>query len=182
MTKDTRKIKSRACRALIPGSFDPITLGHLDVIKRAAAMFDEVVVAVMTNDMRSYVANAAVKEYLFSMEERQRLAALACEGLDNVWVIASSARLIDLFDTVDASVIVKGVRNQTDYLYEQKHALWNRGHNPRAETVYLPADAGFDAISSTRVREAIGKGEPLGGLVPPRVADAIAQMLSEREG
>ena len=179
-SKETRK--TRACRALIPGSFDPVTLGHVDVIRRAAAMFDEVVVAVMTNDMRAYVADAAVKTYLFSMEDRQRLVALACAELPNVWVIASTARLIDLFDAVDASVIVKGVRNQTDYLYEQKHALWNRGHNPRAETVYLPADEQYDAVSSTRVRAAIEQGEPLDGLVPPAVAAEIAALLDRREG
>lgn len=176
------EIKSRACRALIPGSFDPVTLGHLDVITRAAAMFDEVVVAVMTNDMRAYDAGAAVKKYLFSMEERQHLTALACEGMKNVWVISSNARLIDLFDTVDASVIVKGIRNETDYLYEQKHALWNRGHNPRAETVYLPADERFDDISSTRVREAIARGETTEGLLPTSVAQEIARILAEREG
>lgn len=182
MAEQKEQIKSRACRALIPGSFDPVTLGHLDVIARAAAMFDEVVVAVMTNDMRAYVADAAVKKYLFSMEERKQLVALACEELKNVWVISSGARLIDLFDAVDASVIVKGIRNEGDYLYEQKHALWNRGHNPRAETVYLPADERFDDISSTRVREAIERGESLDALLPPTVAHAVAKILSEREG
>ena len=181
MNETSNTSKSRACRALIPGSYDPVTLGHLDVIRRASAMFDEVVVAVMTNDMRAYVADAAVKTYLFSMEERQRLVALACHDLPNVWVIASTARLIDLFDAVDASVIVKGVRNETDYLYEQKHALWNRGHNPRAETVYLPADERYDAISSTCVRAAIEKGEPLEELVPSAVASEIANILKERE-
>ena len=176
-----KKTSGRCSRALIPGSYDPVTVGHMDVIRRAAAMFDEVVVAVMTNDMRAYVADAAVKQYLFTMEQRQQLLALACEGLSNVWVIASTARLIDLFDAVDASVIVKGVRNQTDYLYEQKHALWNRGHNPRAETVYLPADERYDDISSTRVRAAIEHGESLEGLVPPEVARAIDELLTQGE-
>jgi pantetheine-phosphate adenylyltransferase len=175
-----QKRASRACRALIPGSFDPITLGHLNVIRRASAMFDEVVVAVMTNDMRAYVATATSKQYLFRMEERQRMVALACEDIKNVWVIASTARLIDLFDTVDASIIVKGVRNEADYLYEQKHALWNRGHNPRAETVYLPADEQFDAVSSTRVRQAIENGAPLDDLVPAAVAQEIEKILAER--
>lgn len=179
--KQASTSETRVRRALLPGSFDPVTLGHMDVIRRAAAMFDEVVVAVMTNDMRQYVATAAVKQYLFSMEERKQLLSLACEGLPNVWVIASTARLIDLFDAVDATVIVKGVRNEQDYLYEQKHALWNRAHNPRAETVYLPADEQFDAVSSTRVREAIERGESLCTLVPDTVAAAIADILAERE-
>lgn len=164
----------RTFRALIPGSFDPITMGHLDVIRRAAAMFDEVVVAVMTNDMRAYVADAAVKTYLFSMEERKKLAELACEPWENVHVIASDARLIDLFDALEATVIVKGVRNPEDFLYEQQHAHWNRTHNSRAETLYLPADPAFDTISSTRVRSAIADGERWDDLVPPKVATAIA--------
>ena len=108
------------------------------------------------------------------------MVALACEDIKNVWVIASTARLIDLFDTVDASIIVKGVRNEADYLYEQKHALWNRGHNPRAETVYLPADEQFDAVSSTRVRQAIENGAPLDDLVPAAVAQEIEKILAER--
>jgi pantetheine-phosphate adenylyltransferase len=174
-----KESKTRACRALIPGSFDPITVGHMDVIRRAAAMFDEVIVAVMTNDMRAYVPTAAVKQYLFTMEQRQRLVAAACAEMDHVWVIASSDRLIDLFDAVDASVIVKGVRNEVDYLYEQKHALWNRGHNPRAETVYLPADEALGDVSSTRVRRAIEVGEPLEGLVP---AQALALMTAFLQG
>ena len=169
--------KTRACRALIPGSFDPVTVGHMDVIRRAAAMFDEVVVAVMTNDMRAYDPAAALKQYMFTMEQRQNLVAAACADLKNVWVVASSDRLIDLFDAVDASVIVKGVRNETDYLYEQKHALWNRGHNPRAETVYLPADEALGDVSSTRVRRAIGAGESLEGLVPEEIVSLIAEFL-----
>ena len=162
-------------KALIPGSFDPITNGHVDVIRRAAAMFDEVVVAVMTNDMRAYVADAPVKHYMFTMEQRQQLVALACQELENVWVIASTARLIDLFDAVDASVIVKGIRNETDYLYEQKHALWNRGHNPRAETLYLPCDDALSEISSTAVRALIEQGKTPEGLV----ADAALAKLVE---
>lgn len=178
MTKD---YTARTRRALIPGSFDPITVGHLDVIRRAAAMFDEVIVAVMTNDMRAYVPGAAVKQYLFSMERRREMVAAACRGLDNVWVVSSTDRLIDLFDAVDASVIVKGVRNETDYLYEQKHALWNRSHNPRAETVYLPADESLGDVSSTRVRRAIEAGEPTDALLPPEVSALIASYRAEDE-
>ena len=179
--EQTQRNTGRVRRALIPGSFDPITNGHVDVIRRAAAMFDEVVVAVMTNDMRVYVADAPVKHYMFTMEQRQQLVALACQELENVWVIASTARLIDLFDAVDASVIVKGIRNETDYLYEQKHALWNRGHNPRAETLYLPADPTYDTVSSTRVRAAIQNGEPLDDLLPACVAAHVAALVAAGE-
>ena len=138
-------------------------------------MFDEVVVAVMTNDMRAYDAKAVSKTYLFSMEERQRLVALGCQDLTNVWVVSSTARLIDLFDTVDASVIVKGVRNEADYVYEQQHALYNRAHNPRAETLYLPADPAYDHISSTLVREKIAAGESTEDILPAKVAAYIRE-------
>ena len=145
----------------------------MDVIRRAAALFDRVYVAVMTNDMRAYVADAKVKQYMFTMEERTEMARRACEEIANVQVISSQAKLIDLVDELEADVIVKGVRNEADYAYEQKHALYNRAHNPRAETLYLPADPAFDHISSTLVRERIAAGEVLDDLVPSAVAAYI---------
>ena len=163
----------KATLALLPGSYDPITTGHMDVIRRAAALFDRVVVAVMTNDMRAYVPGAKVKEYMFSMDERTEMARLACENLPNVTVISSIARLIDLVDELGADVIVKGVRNETDYAYEQQHALYNRAHNPKAETLYLPADPKFDHISSTLVRERIAVGESTEDILPSEVAAHI---------
>ena len=164
---------SKTTHALLPGSYDPITLGHLDVIRRAAALFERVTVAVMTNDMKSYVPSANSKEYLFSMEQRTAMAAAACRDLPNVRVISSDAKLIDLFDEIGATLIVKGIRNEEDYRYEQQHALYNRAHNERAETLYLPADARFDAVSSTLVRERLCRGEAIDGLVPPSVAELI---------
>jgi pantetheine-phosphate adenylyltransferase len=163
----------KATVALLPGSYDPITNGHMDVIRRAATLFDRVIVAVMTNDMRAYVADAKVKQYMFTMEERTEMVRRACEGIANVQVISSRAKLIDLVDELGADVIVKGVRNEVDYAYEQQHALYNRAHNPRAETLYLPADPAFDYISSTLVRERIAAGEGLDALVPSAVAAYI---------
>ncbi|MBO5898771.1 MAG: pantetheine-phosphate adenylyltransferase, partial [Clostridia bacterium] len=134
-----------------------------------------VVVAVVTNDMKNYVATAKSKEYMFSMEQRTAMAAAACADLPNVRVISSTARLIDLVDELGADIIVKGVRNAQDYEYEQHHALYNRAHNERAETLYLPADPQFDGISSTLVRERLAKGEAVDDLVPPAVAELIAK-------
>lgn len=161
--------------ALIPGSFDPITLGHLDVITRSAARFDRVVVAVMTNDMQKYVQNATVKQYMFDREQRTAMAAAACAHLPNVEVISAGGMLIDLFDRVEADWIIKGVRSSLDFEYEQKHALYNRAHNPRAETLYLPADPAFDGLSSTLVRERIRRGEPLDDCLP----EAVIRYVSE---
>ena len=159
--------------ALIPGSYNPITLGHLDVITRAATKFDRVVVAVMTNDMHKYVAGVEPKFYLFNEEERFEMTRLACTHLQNVEVISAGGMLIDLVDRVQADLIVKGIRNTADFAYEQEHALWNRAHNPRAETFYLPADPAFDGISSTLAREKLGAGKSLAGILPEAVISWI---------
>ncbi len=159
--------------ALIPGSYNPITLGHLNVITRVAAKFDRVVVAVMTNDMYKYVPGMAPKFYLFNEDERLAMTRLACAHIPNVEVISAGGMLIDLVERVKADFIVKGVRNQADFLYEQEHALWNRAHNPRAETLYLPADPAFDGISSTLAREKLGAGEDLSDVLPEAVIQWI---------
>ncbi len=159
--------------ALIPGSYNPITLGHLDVITRAAAKFDRVVVAVMTNDMHKYVPGTPQKLYLFNEAEREEMTRLACAHIPNVEVISAGGMLIDLVDRVEADLIVKGIRNQADFAYEQEHALWNRAHNPRAETVYLPADPTFDGISSTLARQKLMAGEDLSDVLPEAVIQWI---------
>ena len=165
--------------ALIPGSFDPITLGHLDIIARSAARFEKVIVAVMTNDMQKYVANAHVKSYMFSMTQRRDMVAAACAHLPNVEVVAAGGMLIRLFDSVGADWIIKGVRSVTDFEYEQKHALYNRAHDPRAETLYMPADPAYDGLSSTLVRERIRRGEPLEGYLPAPVIALIEPLRSD---
>ena len=147
--------------ALIPGSFDPMTLGHLDLVKRALALYDEVVVAVMINDQ---------KQYAHSLEERAKTAELTLDGLERARVVTSEGLLVDLFDELGADVIVKGIRNEQDREYEKKMAEWNLEHNPRAKTVFLQAADDFDRISSSAVRERMARGEDLCGLVTPSVA------------
>lgn len=161
--------------ALIPGSFDPVTLGHLDIITRAAARFDKVIVAVMNNDMQKYVQGAPVKSYMFVLSERREMVEAACAHLQNVEVIAAGGMLIRLFDSVNADWIIKGVRSAADFEYEQKHALYNRAHDPRAETLYMPADPAFDGLSSTLVRERIRAGESLIGYLPEAVINWISE-------
>ena len=141
--------------ALIPGSFDPITLGHVNIIERAAKMFDKVVVAVMINDSAKYHEGLSSKQYMFSMGERLEIARLSVSHIENVEVIASAGLLIDLFDEINATAIVKGVRNSADLEYEMIHAKWNKAHNNRAETLFLPADESLTSVSSTKVRELI---------------------------
>ena len=145
--------------ALIPGSFDPITLGHVNIIERAARMFDKVYVAVMINDSAKYDSSLSSKKYMFSMEERLEMARLSVAHIENAEAIARSGMLIDLCDELGATAIVKGIRNSADLEYEMIHAKWNREHNERAETLFLPADEKLTAVSSTFVREKLNAGE-----------------------
>ena len=163
--------------ALIPGSFDPITLGHVDIIERAAKKFDRVIVAVMNNDSAKHDSTLSSKNYTFDMEERLYFARVSLEHLDNVEVISSSGMLIDLFDEVFADVIVKGVRNGEDLEYEMKHAKWNKAHNSRVETLFMPAEERFSSVSSTMVRTlmAEGKFDELEGVISPAVIEKIKQ-------
>ena len=151
--------------ALIPGSFDPMTVGHLDIIKRALALYDEVVVAVMVNEQ---------KNYEHTLRERTEMAELTVAGLDRVRVISSEGLLIDLFDQLGADVIVKGIRNEKDRAYEEKMAEWNLAHNPRAVTVFLQAADDYEQVNSTRVRELVRAGESPDNLVVPAVAAYLA--------
>ena len=141
--------------AIIPGSFDPITLGHVNIIERASKMFDKVYVAVMNNDSSKHAKSLSSKEYMLEIQDRLELVRLSVSHIENVEAIASSGMLIDLFDELGASAIVKGIRNEKDLEYELIHAKWNKEHNDRAETLLLPADEGLSAVSSTMVRELI---------------------------
>lgn len=145
--------------ALIPGSFDPLTLGHVNIIERASKMFDKVFVAVMINDSAKYDSSLSSKKYMFSMEERLEIARLSLSHIENVEVIARTGMLIDLVDEISATAIVKGIRNSADLEYEMIHARWNKEHNPRAETLFLPADESLTQVSSTEVRRIIESGE-----------------------
>ena len=163
--------------ALIPGSFDPITLGHVNIIERAAKMSDKVYVAVMNNDSAKHSSVLQSKTYMFDMETRSRLVSLSLAHLTNVEVVTSSGMLIDLFDELSADVIIKGIRTEADLEYEMIHAKWNKEHNPRLETMLLPADESLTSVSSTLVRELLrdGKYDDLCGIL----ADSAIEYLKE---
>lgn len=163
--------------ALIPGSFDPITLGHVNIIERAAKMSDKVYVAVMNNDSAKHSSVLSSKTYMFDMETRRELVRLSLSHIENVEVISSSGMLIDLFDELSADVTIKGIRTSADLEYEMIHARWNKEHNPRLETLFLPADESLASVSSTRVRELLngGKYADLVGIL----ADSAIEYLKE---
>lgn len=154
--------------AIVPGSFDPITLGHLDILKRAAEQYDKVYLAVMIN---------AEKNYMFTLEQRTKIAKAAVKELDNVSVISSEGMLWELAKSLGACSIVKGVRNENDRAYEQIMAEYNSKRYPAAETVLLPAREEHLHLSSTLVRGKILARESLSGLLPETAIFEIQKIL-----
>ena len=150
--------------AIVPGSFDPMTLGHLDVIRYAANRYDEVVVALMIN---------REKTYRFDTDTRIEIARRTVKGLSNVRVIFDDGMLIDLFDRLNADVVCKGYRNERDYEYETKMAEWNRTHNPRFKTELIAAEECHNSLSSTAVRQMLDRGEEILDLVHPDALSLI---------
>ena len=172
-------------RALIPGSFDPITLGHINIIERAAPMFEKIYVAVMNNDSAEHDASLTSKtQYMFTPEERLELVRLSISHIANAEAVLWSGMLIDFCDEYNIVAVVRGVRNAGDFEYEMKHAKYNREHNPRAQALFMPADPSFDSISSTNIREVIAKGElsALEGSLHPDALAYIKQLNPNQKG
>lgn len=154
-------------KAIFPGSFDPVTNGHLDIIKRSAAIFDEVFVVVLTN---------TAKKPMFSADERQSFIQKATENIPNVKVLAKEADLtVNVAQELEAQVIIRSVRNTQDLEFEQNIAAMNKELAPNIETLILLTDPKYAFLSSTLVKEvARFKGE-LGNLVPPIVQAALSK-------
>ena len=151
--------------AVYSGTFDPITLGHIDVVRRAAGLFDQLVIA---------VAVAHHKKTLFSLDSRIALAKTAMQNIANVSVIPFDGLMMDFCQQQSASVVVRGVRNVTDFDYEAQMAAMNRKLRPEVETVFLLPSPDLQAISSTLVREISKLGGDVRQMVSPEVANALA--------
>jgi len=148
-------------KAVYPGSFDPLTFGHLDIIERCVRLFDRVVVAILTNP---------AKEALFSVEERCDMIDKAVrKRFPNVEVDVFHGLLVDYAKEKDAQVIVRGIRAVTDYEYEFQMALMNRRLAPGIETVFMMPAEHYSYLSSRLVKEIAGLGGSVEGLVPPQV-------------
>lgn len=152
--------------AVCPGTFDPFHLGHLDVVRRATALFDEVVVAVATN---------AAKTPLFDAAERVELAQAALAGVDRVRVAQAPGLLVDFCREVGAVALVKGLRGGADYDAEHPMALMNR-HLTGIETVFVTASPGVAHVASSLVKDVWRHGGEVSDLVP----DVVARVLAER--
>ena len=151
--------------AVYSGTFDPFTLGHDDVVRRAAGLFDRLVIA---------VATAHHKKTLFSLEARVAQVQAATRGIAGVTVLPFDGLIMDFCAAQKACAVVRGVRNVTDFDYEAQMAAMNRKLRPEVETVFLLPDAPLQCISSTLVREISKLGGDVGQMVSPAVAAALA--------
>ena len=151
-------------RAIYPGSFDPLTNGHLDLIARAAKIFDHLVVAILRNSS---------KNPLFSVEERVAMLSEGIAEFDNVSISTFDGLLVEFAREQRAHAVVRGIRAISDYEYEFQMALMNRRLSPDVETIFLMPDAKYSFVSSRLVKEVFELGGSIDGLVPKFVIDRL---------
>lgn len=156
--------------AIYPGSFDPITNGHLDLIDRGSRMFDRLIVSILRND---------AKQALFSVAERTEMLQEVVAVYPNVAVDSFEGLVVEHAAACGASVLLRGIRAISDYEYELQMALMNRRLSPELETVFLLANESFSFISSRLVKEVFGLGGNISGLVPPSVEARLRRRMQQ---
>jgi len=159
--------------AVYPGSFDPLTNGHLDIIQRGARLFDRFLVAVLENEG---------KAPLFSVAERKDLIARCTAAIPNVEVHSFSGLLVDFMRRVDADVVVRGIRAVSDYEYELQMALMNRELHPKIETIFMLPAVEYTYVSSRLVKEVFRLGGDVARLVPATVLESLKARLPVTAG
>jgi pantetheine-phosphate adenylyltransferase len=158
--------------AIYPGSFDPVTNGHLDLIHRGSKLFDKLIVAIARNLDKG--------EALFSMEERKEMLVAMTSELDNVHVDTFEGLLVTYCIQKNANAVLRGIRAISDYEFELQMALMNRKMEPRVETVFMMPAEQYSYLSSRIVREIAKLGGPLNGLVPEMVERRVRQRIAQR--
>ena len=153
-----------------PGSFDPVTNGHLDIIERASKLFDKLIVGVGVNNN---------KKSLFSVEKRLEFIEVSCKGIPNVEVHSFSGLLIEFMKEKDAKTIVKGLRAISDFEYEFQMSLMNKKLNPDIETVFMMSSAMNSFLSSSSVKQVAMFGGCIRGLVPEEIIPDIVKKIDE---
>jgi len=154
---------------IYPGSFDPLTNGHLDIIKRAAQLFDMLYVAVARN---------STKKPLFSVEERLEIIQECCEGNGSIKIVAFDGLLADFCLKNDVSFIVRGLRATADYEYEQALSVMNKKLAPEIETLFFTASPEFSFVSSRMIKEVASYGGNISSLVPETVVSRLKSKFS----
>lgn len=159
-------------KALFSGSFDPLTMGHMDIIERASKLYDELIVAVVVN---------INKDSLFSLQDRIKMLEDSCENLSNVKIVSVQGLLADYVNANDVDVVVRGLRDTKDFQYELEMAQYNSGLYDKAETVFLMTSPEYSYISSTGVREIVTLNGNVETLVPKSVNKFILKWRKENE-
>jgi pantetheine-phosphate adenylyltransferase len=167
---DSLPAKPPSTTAIYPGSFDPITNGHLDLIQRGSRLFDRLIVAILRNE---------TKEPLFTVEERIEMLQEVVHVFPNVSVDSFDGLLVDYAAAQSATVLLRGIRAISDYEYELQMALMNRRLRPEIETVFMMANEAYSFISSRLVKEVFGLGGNISALVPPPVEARLHRRLSK---
>lgn len=158
--------------AIVPGSFDPITYGHIDIIKRSAQLFDEVIVAILVNPD---------KKYLFTLEEREEMINESIKDFNNVRVDSFSGLLVNYAKKVNSTVIVRGLRAVSDFEYEMQLTFMNKALDDNIETFYMMANKQYSFISSSIVKGVSGFGADLSKFVPKHVEERLEKKVKERK-
>ena len=158
--------------AIVPGSFDPITYGHIDIIKRSAQLFDEVIVAILVNPD---------KKYLFTLEEREEMINESIKDFNNVKVDSFSGLLVNYAKKVNSTVIVRGLRAVSDFEYEMQLTFMNKALDDNIETFYMMANKQYSFISSSIVKGVSGFGADLSKFVPKHVEERLEKKVKERK-
>ena len=158
-------------RAIYPGSFDPVTNGHLDVIRRSSKMVDELIVGVLNNN---------AKMPLFSVEERVKMSKEVTKDIPNVRISPFHGLLIDFAAKMEAGVVIRGLRAITDFEYELQMSQTNHKLNPDVETIFLTTSIEYSYLSSTTVKEIASYGGDITQFVPEAVVGKLEQKMKEK--
>ena len=156
--------------AIYPGSFDPVTFGHIDIIKRASAMVDKLIIGVLRN---------SAKTPLFSVEERVNMLREVTEGIDNIEIQSFDGLLIDFAKSVDAHIIVRGLRAVTDFEYELQLAQSNKAVYPDIDTLFLVTSVVYSYLSSSVVREIASYNGDISKFVPECVTEKLKEKFDK---
>lgn len=158
---------------LYPGSFDPVTNGHLDVARRAARIFDRLLIAVAVN---------SEKNPLFSFNERIELLREVCKDMPHTEIVSFSSLLVNAVNDLDVSAVIRGIRAVSDFEYEFQMALMNRELNEKCETLFMMPSPEYSYVSSRLIKEIARCGGDISPFVPPAVAAAIAKKYGKAHG
>lgn len=158
-------------RAVYPGSFDPVTFGHLDIIERSSLLVDELIVGVLNNNAKSP---------LFSVEERVRMLKEVTENMPKVKIVPFEGLLVDFARKMDARMVIRGLRAITDFEYELQMAQTNHKMEPELETAFLTTSLEYSYLSSTTVKEVAAFGGDISQFVPELVIEKIQEKINKR--